>query len=31
VPALAVLVDEATRAAALLDCARQKIADADAA
>ena len=30
-PALAVLVDEAARAAALLDCARQKIADADAA
>jgi len=30
-PALAVLVDEAARAAALLDCARQKIADANAA
>ena len=30
-PALAVLVDEAARAATALDCARQKIADADAA
>jgi len=30
-PPLAVLVDEAARAAALLDCARQKIADANAA